>query len=65
MTGVDYIWFQVIKIVLPLLWKFLSKNSQNKILQELWAWQEVLKFRNKGYYQRIEIGNLVYKLLKK
>ena len=65
MTVADLIWFQGIKIVLPLIWKILPKESQKDILQELWAWQEVLKFRNQNYSQRIEMGNLVYKLLKK
>ena len=65
MTKLDYIWFQVIKAVLPLIWKFLHKDSQREILQELWAWQEVLRFRRQDYFQQVEIGNLLYKLSNK
>lgn len=46
MSWTDWVWFQGIKIILPLVWEILPKESQRDILQELWAWQEVLKFRN-------------------
>ena len=65
MTKLDYIWFQVIKVVLPLIWKFLPKDSQRKILQHLYTWQEALRFRRQDYFQQVEIGNLLYKLSNK
>lgn len=61
----DYIWFQLIKIITPLVWRFLPLSSQKDILQDLWAWQEVLKFRKKDYSMQVEMQNLVRKLSNK
>ena len=65
MTKLDYIWFQVIKVVLPLIWKFLPKDNQIEILQDLYSIQELLRFRRQDYFQQVEIGNLLYKLSNK
>jgi len=65
MTKLDYNWFQVIRFLLPLIWKFLPKDSQKEILQDLYTWQEVLRFRRQDYFQQVEIGNLLYKLSNK
>jgi len=65
MTKLDYIWLQVIKVVLPLTWKFIHKDSQREILQDLYSMQEALRFRRQDYSQQVEIGNLLYKLSNK
>jgi hypothetical protein len=65
MTKLDYIWFQVIKVVLPLIWKFLPKDNQIEILQDLYSIQELLRFRRQDYFQQVEIGNLLYRLSNK